>query len=192
MRSFDLVIVGAGHGGAQAAIVLRQAKFEGSIAVIGAEPDLPYERPPLSKEYLAGEKPFERLLIRPATFWQERSIEMLLGLEVTAVDAEAHHLAAGHQGQVAGPGDRPAGRGDRVGAEGVALDEVGDIILLIITTLGGLHVLVALGELAELGKAVGAELVQDAGDELGELLLLAVTVESEGVGGDGGVDCMVC
>ena len=92
MRSFDVVIVGAGHGGAQAAIVLRQAKFEGSIAVIGAEPDLPYERPPLSKEYLAGEKPFERLLIRPATFWQERSIEMLLGQEVTAIDAEAHHV----------------------------------------------------------------------------------------------------
>lgn len=90
MRTFDVVIVGAGHGGAQAAIALRQAKFEGSIAVIGAEPDLPYERPPLSKEYLAGDKPFERLLIRPAIFWQERSIEMLLGQEVAAVDAAAH------------------------------------------------------------------------------------------------------
>jgi 3-phenylpropionate/trans-cinnamate dioxygenase ferredoxin reductase subunit len=95
MQSFDVVIVGAGHGGAQAAIALRQAKFEGSIAVIGAEPDLPYERPPLSKEYLAGDKPFERLLIRPAIFWQERSIEMLLGREVTSVDAAAHHVTTG-------------------------------------------------------------------------------------------------
>ena len=90
MSSYDVVIVGAGHGGAQAAIALRQAKFDGTIAVIGAEPELPYERPPLSKEYLAGDKAFDRILIRPAAFWQERGVEMLLGREVTAVDASAH------------------------------------------------------------------------------------------------------
>ena len=90
MSSYDVVIVGAGHGGAQAAIALRQAKFEGSIAVVGAEPELPYERPPLSKEYLAGDKAFDRILIRPAAFWQERNVEMLLGREVTAVDPAAH------------------------------------------------------------------------------------------------------
>ena len=61
----DVLIVGAGHGGAQAAIALRQRGFTGSIAVVGEEPEIPYERPPLSKEYLAGDKPFERLLIRP-------------------------------------------------------------------------------------------------------------------------------
>jgi 3-phenylpropionate/trans-cinnamate dioxygenase ferredoxin reductase subunit len=49
----DVVIVGAGHGGAQAAIALRQNGFAGSILVIGREPEYPYERPPLSKEYLA-------------------------------------------------------------------------------------------------------------------------------------------
>ena len=70
---FDILIVGAGHGGAQAAIALRQRKFEGSIAMIGEEPEIPYERPPLSKDYLSGEKTFERLLIRPATFWDERT-----------------------------------------------------------------------------------------------------------------------
>ena len=90
MSSYDVVIVGAGHGGAQAAIALRQAKFEGSIAVVGAEPELPYERPPLSKEYLAGDKAFDRILIRPAAFWQERAVDMLLGREVTAVDPAAH------------------------------------------------------------------------------------------------------
>ncbi|SEJ69161.1 3-phenylpropionate/trans-cinnamate dioxygenase ferredoxin reductase subunit [Sphingomonas sp. OV641] len=90
MSSYDVVIVGAGHGGAQAAIALRQAKFEGSIAVVGAEPELPYERPPLSKEYLAGDKAFDRILIRPAAFWQERNVDMLLGREVTAVDPAAH------------------------------------------------------------------------------------------------------
>ncbi|WP_085810778.1 NAD(P)/FAD-dependent oxidoreductase [Sphingomonas sp. TZW2008] len=92
MQDYDVVIVGAGHGGAQAAIALRQAKFDGTIAVIGDEPDLPYERPPLSKEYLAGDKPFDRILIRPASFWQERGVEMLLGREVTAVDPVAHRV----------------------------------------------------------------------------------------------------
>ncbi|MDR6850588.1 3-phenylpropionate/trans-cinnamate dioxygenase ferredoxin reductase subunit [Sphingomonas sp. BE123] len=89
---FDIVIVGAGHGGAQAAIALRQAKFEGTIAIIGDEPELPYERPPLSKEYFSGEKAFERILIRPAAFWVERTIEMLLNRRVIAVDPVAHSV----------------------------------------------------------------------------------------------------
>lgn len=92
---YDLVIVGAGHGGAQAAIALRQNKFEGTIVMIGDEPDLPYERPPLSKEYLSGDKTFERILIRPAAFWDERNIAMRLGHGVTAVDADAHRLTLG-------------------------------------------------------------------------------------------------
>ncbi|MCE3519430.1 FAD-dependent oxidoreductase, partial [Escherichia coli] len=61
MQSYDVVIVGAGHGGAQVAIALRQSGFAGSIALVGAEAELPYERPPLSKEYLSGDKPFERM-----------------------------------------------------------------------------------------------------------------------------------
>ncbi|PJI88423.1 NAD(P)/FAD-dependent oxidoreductase [Sphingomonas koreensis] len=89
---YDVVIVGAGHGGAQAAIALRQAKFEGSIAIIGDEPELPYERPPLSKEYFSGEKTFERIMIRPAAFWEERKVEMLLGRRVVSVDAPAHQV----------------------------------------------------------------------------------------------------
>jgi 3-phenylpropionate/trans-cinnamate dioxygenase ferredoxin reductase component len=92
MKHFDVVIVGAGHGGAQAAIVLRQQGFEGSIAMIGRETEPPYERPPLSKEYLAQEKPFERLYIRPPAFWPERAIELILGREVIAVDAEARSV----------------------------------------------------------------------------------------------------
>ena len=79
MKVHDVLIVGAGHGGAQAAIALRQHGFAGRIAIVGDEPELPYERPPLSKEYLAGEKAFERLLIRPPAFWAEREVEMLLG-----------------------------------------------------------------------------------------------------------------
>ena len=92
MQQFDVVIVGAGHGGAQAATALRQAKFEGSIAIVGEEPELPYERPPLSKEYLSGDKTFDRILIRGASFWEERGIAMLLGRRVSAVDPVAHML----------------------------------------------------------------------------------------------------
>ena len=92
MDRFDVLIVGAGHGGAQATIALRMLKFGGSIAIVGDEPEYPYERPPLSKEYLAGEKPFERLAIRPPHFWQERQVALLLGRRVTAVDAAAHFV----------------------------------------------------------------------------------------------------
>lgn len=91
-RRFDVLIVGAGHGGAQAAIILRQKGFAGTIAIVGDEAELPYERPPLSKEYLAGEKAFERILIRPAAFWAERSVELLAGCMVVRVDAEAHRI----------------------------------------------------------------------------------------------------
>jgi 3-phenylpropionate/trans-cinnamate dioxygenase ferredoxin reductase subunit len=92
--NYDVLIVGAGHGGAQAAIALRQNKFEGTIALLGDEPELPYERPPLSKEYLSGEKAFERLLIRNAAFWEERRVTMLPGRTVTAVDPVVHQVTA--------------------------------------------------------------------------------------------------
>ena len=92
-NSVDVAIVGAGHGGAQAAIMLRQQKFEGTIALIGDEPDFPYERPPLSKEYFAGDKPFERIMIRPEKFWAERDVQMMLGRHVSAIDSEAHQLS---------------------------------------------------------------------------------------------------
>lgn len=88
----DVVIVGAGHGGAQAAIALRQRGFEGSILMIGRDGEPPYERPPLSKDYLAGEKPFERMLIRPAEFWAERGIELMLATNVGKVDPAAKEL----------------------------------------------------------------------------------------------------
>ncbi|HEX9933267.1 MAG TPA: FAD-dependent oxidoreductase [Allosphingosinicella sp.] len=93
MRHFDVAIVGTGHGGAQAAIHLRQLGFEGTVALIGRETDLPYERPPLSKEYLTGEKERERLLVRPEGFWREREIDVLTGREVVRVDPDARRLA---------------------------------------------------------------------------------------------------
>ena len=88
----DVVIVGAGHGGAACAAALRHGKFEGSILVLGAEPDLPYERPPLSKDYLSGTRTFEHLLIRPEKFWADRHVTFRLGTTVTVVDPAAHSV----------------------------------------------------------------------------------------------------
>lgn len=84
--SDGVVIVGAGQGGASACLALRKEGYDGRIHLVGAEPRYPYERPPLSKEFLAGEKPFERLLIRPSGFWAERDIELHLGQTVDAID----------------------------------------------------------------------------------------------------------
>jgi 3-phenylpropionate/trans-cinnamate dioxygenase ferredoxin reductase component len=86
---FDVLIVGAGQGGAAAAIQLRQQGFSGSIGLVGRESELPYERPPLSKEYMLGEKSFDRLHIRPPAFWSTRGVEVMLGTEVTAVAPSA-------------------------------------------------------------------------------------------------------
>jgi 3-phenylpropionate/trans-cinnamate dioxygenase ferredoxin reductase component len=92
MNRSDVIIVGAGHGGAQCAIALRQNGFAGTIAMIGREPEPPYERPPLSKEYFAREKTFERLYIRPPQFWEDKRIELVLGTEVTAVDPKTRQV----------------------------------------------------------------------------------------------------
>lgn len=90
MQRYDVLIVGGGHAGGQAAIALRQGGFTGSIGLVSSEPEAPYERPPLSKDYLAGEKTFDRLLLRADTFWGEREIDLLLARTVVAVDPEAH------------------------------------------------------------------------------------------------------
>lgn len=83
---YDVVIVGGGHGGAQAALALRQRKFAGTVAIVGEEADPPYERPPLSKDYLAGDKGFERILLRPLEKWAQLEVQLLLGRQVVAVD----------------------------------------------------------------------------------------------------------
>jgi 3-phenylpropionate/trans-cinnamate dioxygenase ferredoxin reductase subunit len=90
---FDVLIVGTGHGGAQTALALRQNGFEGTIAMLGRDTEPPYERPPLSKENLAREKEFERILIRPVSFWKDKQVRLMLGSEVVAVDADARTVA---------------------------------------------------------------------------------------------------
>ncbi len=92
MEQADIIIVGTGHGGAQAAIALRQQGHDGSILMLGRDNVPPYERPPLSKEYLAGDKPFERIMIRPEQFWADKNVTLRLGCNVTEVDPAAHEV----------------------------------------------------------------------------------------------------
>ena len=81
-----VVVIGAGQAAAQLATSLRSGGFTGSLTVIGDEPFLPYQRPPLSKKFLADRPPPEQLYLRPAPFWAERSVEFLLGAAAVKVD----------------------------------------------------------------------------------------------------------
>jgi 3-phenylpropionate/trans-cinnamate dioxygenase ferredoxin reductase subunit len=91
--SETVVIVGAGHAAGQTAASLRQKGFSGRIIMIGDEDWVPYQRPPLSKAYLAGELETERLFFKPEKFWPEHDIETMLGVHVDAIDAAVKTLA---------------------------------------------------------------------------------------------------
>ncbi len=84
--SEKFIIVGAGHCGGQLAARLRAEGFEGSVVVIGDEPHVPYQRPPLSKQYVAGEVELDRVHLRPAEFYESANVELLLSTRVTAID----------------------------------------------------------------------------------------------------------
>src|ERR671912_493799 len=81
------VIIGAGLAGGGAAATLREEGFDGRMLLIGAEPQPPYERPPLSKDYLRGESSFEQALFQPLDFFRENGIETRFGVRATRVDA---------------------------------------------------------------------------------------------------------
>jgi 3-phenylpropionate/trans-cinnamate dioxygenase ferredoxin reductase subunit len=88
----QFVIVGAGQAATQAAATLRQSGHTGGITIIGEEPELPYQRPPLSKKYLAGELERERLHLRPATFYEQHDITLELGQHVAALQLPAQRV----------------------------------------------------------------------------------------------------
>ena len=88
MTDSRCIIVGASHAGGQLAVSLRQQGWQGPILVIGEEPYLPYNRPPLSKTFLSGEKHVDDLMIRPHTQYEKVGIEFLLGQSVTGIDRE--------------------------------------------------------------------------------------------------------
>ena len=81
-----IVVVGAGQAAAQLAISLRQGAFAGDIVIVGAEPFLPYQRPPLSKKFLIERPQPDSLFLRPESFWRDLNVEMRLGVAATAID----------------------------------------------------------------------------------------------------------
>lgn len=92
-----IVVIGAGQAGSSLVAKLRKDGFEGEITLVGAEPVLPYQRPPLSKAYLLGDMELERLFLRPASFYEEQNITVKLGSRVTAIDAAAKTVTVGDE-----------------------------------------------------------------------------------------------
>jgi len=89
-----VVIVGGGLAAAKTAEALRDEGYAGSIVLFAAEPHVPYERPPLSKGFLKGEQSADETIVLPESWYAEHDVELRLGTEVTAVDADAHEVEA--------------------------------------------------------------------------------------------------
>jgi 3-phenylpropionate/trans-cinnamate dioxygenase ferredoxin reductase component len=92
-----IVVIGAGQAGASLVARLRTQGYDGPLTLIGAESVPPYQRPPLTKKYLAGEMGLDRLLLRPATFYADHDIALRLGAPVAQIDTAARqvHLGGG-------------------------------------------------------------------------------------------------
>jgi 3-phenylpropionate/trans-cinnamate dioxygenase ferredoxin reductase subunit len=107
------VVVGASHASVQAIDTLRREGHQGAIVLVGDEPHLPYNRPPLSKKYLSAELERERLLLRSPNFYQQAHVETRLGVRVTAIDRVARRLRLsdgneqGYDGLLLCVGSRP-------------------------------------------------------------------------------------
>ncbi|MBW8779626.1 MAG: FAD-dependent oxidoreductase, partial [Burkholderiales bacterium] len=87
MRSDEvLIVVGAGHAGAELAVQAREAGWAGGIALVGDELALPYHRPPLSKGYLAGQAGLETLALKARATYDKAGVELIAGRRVAAID----------------------------------------------------------------------------------------------------------
>ena len=99
--SDKIVIAGAGHSAGQVVATLRQLKFAGTIVLVGDEPWLPYQRPPLSKKFLAGEMPAERLLFKPPSFYEDPGVDLRLETRVTAINRSDRTIGLANNEQIA-------------------------------------------------------------------------------------------
>ena len=129
----NIVIVGASLAGAKAAETLREEGYEGRLTLIGDEPERPYERPPLSKDYLRGEAGTDKVFVHEAGFYDDRSIELLTETRVSAIDPRAANRHRGGEGAAVGPaaprrrcGAAQAAAGGRGPRRGVVPAQPGD------------------------------------------------------------------
>jgi|SRR5579859_1722148 len=90
MQEVDVLVVGAGQAGVQVVSALRSGDFAGSIGLVTDQTSAPYELPPLSKDYLKGERPFRRMMLRSPAFWTQHDIALRRGKAVTSIDPDAH------------------------------------------------------------------------------------------------------
>jgi 3-phenylpropionate/trans-cinnamate dioxygenase ferredoxin reductase component len=89
----SIVIIGAGQAGAQLAMSLRQGGFADRILLLGDEPHLPYQRPPLSKKFLSEHRAPDVLFLRPEKFWRDQDVALDLGTRVAAIDRTRRRVA---------------------------------------------------------------------------------------------------
>ena len=124
-----IVILGAGQAALQTAMSLRQGGFDGAIDMVGNEPFLPYQRPPLSKAYLSGKLQRERLFLKPQSFYDDHNITLHLDQNVDAIDVQGAALSGPNGFQLAyeklviATGSRPR----QLALEGRDLDGVFDL-----------------------------------------------------------------
>src|SRR5689334_23442648 len=88
----EIVVVGAALAGARAVTALREEGHDGPITLLGAEPHLPYERPPLSKGYLLGKDELDSAFVAPGEWYSDNDVTLRLSTRVTAVDRDAHRV----------------------------------------------------------------------------------------------------
>lgn len=96
-----VVIIGGGHAAGQVAASLRQEGYEGDVTIIGDEPHPPYQRPPLSKAYLAGEQGIEKVYLRPENFYESKDITLKKGVRVDAIDTHAQTVTTNSDDTIA-------------------------------------------------------------------------------------------
>jgi 3-phenylpropionate/trans-cinnamate dioxygenase ferredoxin reductase component len=96
----QLVVVGGGQAAVQAIQALRQHGFDGKIALLADEAHPPYQRPPLSKKYLAGELPRERLYLKPESFYASRDVDLLLGIGAVELDIAGRRISLANDKQI--------------------------------------------------------------------------------------------
>ncbi len=99
-REVEFLLIGGGLAGAQCAAELRKRGAEGEVLLVGREPEVPYERPPLSKEFMRGEAERSDAYVNPASWYEENGVELLTGTNVMSLDAEAREAKLQGGGEV--------------------------------------------------------------------------------------------
>lgn len=184
-QQFDVLIIGGGQAGGRVAQGLREQGFQGTVAMVGREPRLPYERPPLSKAYLLGQTDEAALRLQTAEFWEEQGITIFLGCLVTKLDRAGKSVLLS-DGRWLGYGELVVTTGGSPRELNAAGDAAGDVAVLrtledaqrIRSSLhAGMHLLIVgagvIGlELASSAHSIGAivEVIEAGAVPMGRIL----------------------